>query len=200
MLLNHVWGLCTNPEREWKVVHASKRGIVGTYISHLLILAAIPVAAGYYGTTHIGWQVVPREVHKLTPESALSIAIASYATLLVTVFIVGKLIHWMEQTYGGKGDLNAGVALAAYTATPLFLVGVSLVYPLLWLNLLLGLAALAYAIYLLYTGVPVMLGVPADRRFLFTNAVLAAGLVIFMGVLVATVILWSAGIGPVVAG
>lgn len=200
MLLSHVWGLCTDPEREWKAVRASQRGILGTYFSHLLILAAIPVVAGYYGVTHIGWQVAPREVHKLTGESAFSIALVSYATLLVTVFVVGKLIHWMEQTYGGKADLKESVALAAHTATPLFLIGVSLIVPMLWLNLLLGLAALAYAIYLLYLGVPVMLGVPKARRFLFTNAVLAAGLVIFMGILAATVLLWSAGFSPVVAG
>lgn len=199
MLLDHVWSLLTDPTNAWKAVRASRRGIVGTYITHVLPLAAIPVVAGYFGTTRVGWQVIEREVHKLTPDSALMIAIASYATLLVTVFIVGKLIHWMEQTYGGKGTLAAGVALAAHTATPLFLVGIFFVYPLLWLNLLIGLAALAYAVYLLYTGVPVMLGVPKDRQFLFTNAVLAAGLVIFMGVLVATVILWSAGIGPVIA-
>ena len=32
-----------------------------------------------------------------------------------------------------------------------------LLYPLLWLNLLLGLPALGYTVYLLYTGVPVMM-------------------------------------------
>lgn len=200
MVLNHVWGLLTDPESEWKAVRKESSSILGSYLTHVVVLAAIPVVAGYFGTTRVGWQVVAREVHKLTPESALWMAVASYVTLLIAVFVVGKLIHWMEQTYGGKADLGASVALAAYTATPLFLIGVSLAYPLLWLNLVLGLPALAYAVYLLYTGVPIMTGVSKERGFFFASAVLAVGLVMFIGILAATVILWSAGVGPVVAG
>lgn len=197
MVLNHVWGLLTDPTREWKAVRKERPGILRAYLSHVLILAAIPVVAGYYGTTRIGWHVVPREVHRLTPESALPMAIASYITLLVAVFVVGMLIHWMQRTYGGKTDLGAAVTLAGHTAMPLFLVGVFLAYPLLWVNMLLGLPALAYSVYLLYTGVPVITGISKERGFLFASAVLAVGLVMFIGVLAATVILWSAGVGPV---
>ena len=105
----------------------------------------------------------------------------------------------MGQTYGAKQTLPQCIALAAYTATPLFLAGLMLLYPLLWLNLLLGLPALAYTVYLLYTGVPVMMGISRERGFLFASAVLAVGLVMLVGVLAATVILWGAGIGPVFA-
>ena len=44
-----------------------------------------------------------------------------------------------------------------------------------------------------------MMGVPKERGFLFASAVLAVGLVMLVGVLAATVILWGAGIGPVFA-
>lgn len=200
MLLNHVWGLLTNPEKEWKAVRKERAGILRCYFSHVLLLAAVPVVAGYFGTTRVGWQVVAREVHKLTPDSALPMAIASYITLLFAVFFVGQLIHWMSKTYGAKADLSLTVALAAHTATPLFLIGSILIYPLLWLDLLLGLPALAYGVYLLYTGVPLMTGIPKERGFLFASAVLAVGLVMFVGILAATVILWSSGVGPVVTG
>ena len=129
----------------------------------------------------------------------MQIAVLFYITMLVAVFTVGKMIHWMGQTYGSKQSLPQCIALAAYTATPLFLIGIMLLYPLLWLNLLLGLPALGYTVYLLYTGVPVMMGVPKERGFLFASAVLAVGLVMLVGVLAATVILWGAGIGPVFA-
>ena len=200
MLLSHVWGLLTEPEKEWKAVRKERAGIFKVYVTHVFVLAAIPVAAGYFGTTRVGWQVVAREVHKLTPESALPMAIASYLTLLAAVFFVGQMIHWMEKTYGAKADLSSTVALAAYTATPLFLIGVCLAYPLLWLDMLLGLPALGYSVYLLYTGVPIMTSIPKERGFLFASAVLAVGLVMFVGILAATVILWSAGVGPVVTG
>ena len=199
MFLSHVWGLLAHPEEEWKTIHREHCTVTRCYCSHVLLLAALPAIAGYLGTTQVGWQVTAREVHKLTPDSALQIAVLFYITMLVAVFTVGKMIHWMGQTYGSKQSLPQCIALAAYTATPLFLIGIMLLYPLLWLNLLLGLPALAYTVYLLYTGVPVMMGVPKERGFLFASAVLAVGLVMLVGVLAATVILWGAGIGPVFA-
>jgi hypothetical protein len=199
MFLSHVWGLMTAPEEEWKAIKKERCTIGKCYCSHVLLLALIPAAAGYIGTTMVGWQVTSREVQRLTPDSALQIAILFYITILVAVFTIGKLIHWMGQTYGAKQSLSQCIALAAYTATPLFLIGVMLLYPLLWLNLLLGLPALAYSVYLLYSGVPVMMGVSRERGFLFASAVLAVGLVMLVGVLVASVILWGVGLGPVFA-
>lgn len=200
MILSHVWGLLSHPEKEWKNIRKVNCTIGKCYCSHVLLLAAIPPIAGYIGTTQVGWQVVSREVHKLTPDSALWIAILSYITILVAVFTIGKLIHWMGRTYGAKRSLSQCIALAAYTATPLFLSGIMLLYPLLWLNLLIGLPVLAYSVYLLYTGVPIVMGITKERGFLFSSAVLAVGLVALVAVLAATVILWDIGAGPVFAG
>ena len=199
MILNHVWGLFAHPEEEWKTIRGEKCTVSRCYCSHVLLLAAIPAVSGYLGTTLVGWQIGSREPVKLTHDSALQIAILFYLTMLVAVFSVGKLIHWMGQTYGSKQPLSQCIALAAYTATPLFVIGLSLLYPQLWLNLLIGLPALAYTVYLLYTGVPVMMQIPKERGFLFASAVLAVGLVMLVGVLAATVVLWGAGIGPVFA-
>jgi len=196
-MLGHVWGLLTNPQREWKAIRKERCTISHCYYSHVLILAAIPAIAGFIGTTYVGWSVA-REAHKLTFQSALQISLLFYLTMLVAVFTVGKLIQWMGQTYGARQSLAQSISLAAYTATPLFLFGIMLVYPLLWLILLLGLPVLAYSVYLLYTGVPVMMGISRERGFLFASAVMAVGLVMLVGVLAATVILWDIGIAPVV--
>jgi len=199
MILSHVWGLFTHPEQEWKTIRKENCTIGRCYCSHVLLLAAIPPIAGYIGTTQVGWQIVTAEVHRLTHQSALWIAILSYLTILVAVFAIGKMIHWMGQTYGAKQTLPQCIALAAYTATPLFLIGVMLLYPVLWLNLLIGLVALMYTVYLLYLGVPIVMGISKERGFLFASAVLAVGLVALVAVLAATVILWDIGIGPAFA-
>ena len=201
MLLNHVWGLFAHPEDEWKTIRKERCTVTRCYCSHVLILAAIPALAGYFGTTQVGWDVPGgREIHKLTPQSALQIAILFYFAMLVAVVTVGALIHWMGKTYGSRQSLSQCIVLASYTATPLFLIGAMLLYPLLWLNMLIGLPALAYTVYLLYTGVPVMMGVSKERGFLFASAVLAVGLVMLVGLLVTTVILWDLGVGPIFAG
>jgi hypothetical protein len=197
MFLQHIWGLFAHPKKEWESIRDQNCTIGKCYCSHVLILAAIPVLAGYFGTTRIGWQIGFREAVRLTSQSALNIAVLYYLTILVGVFSVGKLIHWMSQTYGTTQPLSRCIALAAYTATPLFLIGAMQAYPVLWLNLLMGLPALGYTVYLLYTGVPVMMEVSEERGFLFSSAVLAVGLVTLVAILAASAILWGMGFGPV---
>lgn len=200
MVLNHVWGLFSQPKKEWKSIKEERCTVGKCFCSHVLILAAIPAIAGYIGTTQVGWSFGGFEVHKLTTQSALQIAIITYLTMLVAVFSLGKAIHWMGQTYGSKQTLPQAIALAAYTATPLWVMGLFFLYPILWVNMLIGLPALAYSVYLLYTGVPVMMGVSQERGFLFASAVLAVGLVMLVAVLGSMAVLWSMGIGPEVAG
>ena len=199
MVLNHVWGLIFHPVDEWKSIKEERCTIGKCYCSHVLFLSAIPAIAGYIGTTQVGWSFGAGEVHKLTAQSALQISIITYLTMLVAVFSIGKAIHWMGQTYGSKQTLPQAIALAAYAATPLWLVGFFFLYPMLWVNMVVGLPALAYTVYLLYTGVPVMMGVSKERGFLFASAVLAVGLVMLVAVLAVTVILWSMGVGPEVS-
>ena len=199
MVLNHVWGLFFQPKKEWKSIKNERCTVGRCFGSHVLILAAIPAIAGYIGTTQVGWSFGGFEVHKLTAQSAKQIAILTYLTMLVAVFSLGMAIHWMGQTYGSKQTLPQAIALAAYTATPLWLMGFFFLYPVLWFNMLIGLPALAYTIYLLYTGVPVMMSVSQERGFLFASAVLSVGLVMLVAVLGAMAVLWSMGIGPEVA-
>ncbi len=196
MILKHVWGLFAHPKGEWTSIRDEHATISKCYCSHVLLLAAIPVVAYFIGTTQVGWQIGTTSV-RLDARSALAIAALTYLTMLVGVLSVGKAIHWMAPTYGSDQPLTQAIGLAAYVATPLWLVGAMFVYPVLWLNLLIGLPALAYTVYLLYTGLPVMMRVPEERGFLFASSVLAVGLVMLVGILAVTVILWTlGGAGP----
>mgnify|MGYP002065072621 CR=1 FL=1 len=185
MVFQHVWGLFTNPKREWVAIRDDECTIGKCYAVHVLILAAIPAISGFIGTTQFGWQIGAGDPVKLTLESAGLIAVLYYMAMLVGVFSLGWMIHWMGGTYGADVQLSQCVVLAAYTATPLFLIGLMELYPVLWLNMVVGIPALAYTVYLLYTGVPVMMGISEERGFLFSSAVLAVGLVAFVyGVIV----------------
>lgn len=195
MLLEHIIGFFLHPSEEWESVRAENIPL-SRIIFHILLLGAIPVISGYIGTTHIGWQLGTAETIKLTAGSAAIIAVLYYLVIIFAVFSVGWMIHWMGQTYGARQPLARCVRLAAYIPIPLFLVGITQVYPLLWFNLLIGIPAATYTVFLLYTGVPVMMEIPEERGFLLSSAVLAFGLVGLVGMLTTTVILWSFGVGP----
>jgi len=87
--------------------------------------------------------------------------------------------------------------LAAYTGTPLFLIGIVALYPIPWVDMLFGILALFYTIYLLYTGVPIVMSITREQGFLFASAVLTVGMVTLVGVLAVTAILWGMGVAPV---
>lgn len=196
MLIEHIIGFFLRPADEWKAIRAEDCR-PATVLMHSLFLGAIPVISGFIGTTRFGWQIGTADTVKLTTESAAIIAICYYLIIIFAIFSVGWMIHWMGQTYGARQPLSRCIQIAAYIPIPLFLVGVTQVYPVLWFNLLIGIPAAAYTVFLLYTGIPVMMEIPEERGFLFSSAVLAFGLVGLVGLLAATVILWGFGIGPV---
>jgi hypothetical protein len=195
-MLSHIVGLFINPKKEWQAIHDSACSVTKCYLSYVLILAAIPPVAGYFGTTLFGWQFGARAAVKLSHESALTIAITYYVVMLVGVFTMGAMIQWMGKTYGTEQPLSRTVTLAAYTATPLFLVGIFELVPILWVNFLVGLPALGYTVVLLYIGLPIMMGISEEKGFLFSSAVLAVGLVALVTMMVATAILWGYGFAP----
>ena len=197
MFIQHIIGLFTDPTREWEKIREQYQQGSGSPVVHVLVLALIPAISGYIGTTQVGWRIGVGDPIRITAESALSIAIIYYIALLVGIFSVGWVIHLLGKAYEVLKPLPLCIALAAYTATPLFLIGLMQVYPVLWLNMLLGLPALAYTVYLLYSGLPIMMQIPAERGFLYSSAVLAVGLVALVALLAMTALLWGMGLQPV---
>lgn len=195
-MLSHLFGILFNPSEEWKKIRDTDCTIGKCYCGYVFLMAAIAPVSGYFGTTQFGWEIGAREAVKLSPDSALIIAVAYYLITLVGVFSMGLMIHWMGKTYNAEQSLSRCIRLAAYTATPLFLVGVIELFPVLWLNFIVGLPALALSVRLLYTGLPIMMEIDGDRGFLFSSSILAVGMVMLIVMMVATAILWFNGFAP----
>ncbi|MFP3979410.1 MULTISPECIES: Yip1 family protein [Marinobacter] len=197
MSLSNTFGLLTHPDQQWKAIRNDSESISQLYLGHVLLLALIPALAGFFGTTQVGWQIGDGQVTRLSVNSALSLSVLFYAAMLAGIFILGKFIDFFAATYDAVDRVPRGVAMAAYTATPMFLIGVIAAYPNIWVNMLAGLVAIAYAVYLLYEGLPILMKIPEDRGFMFATAVLTVGLVMFVALLAISVVIWSVGIGPV---
>ncbi|MCP5352682.1 MAG: YIP1 family protein [Chromatiales bacterium] len=199
MVFQHVWGLMSQPAAEWAKIRDRRCSISGCFSTHISVLALIPALAGYIGITQVGWEFGSQTV-KLDPDNAITVTVVFYLAMLFAVLVVGKMIDWMSQTYDVRQPLSQSIALSAYTATPLFLAGVFQLNPVIWLNFLIGLPVIGYTVYLLYTGLPIMMEIPEEKGFVFSSAVLGAGLVIFVGLLAAIVFLWIGVINPTFSG
>ena len=196
MSFSYVIKLFIHPRAGWAAIHARRYSAAGVLLGHTLIFALIPAIAGFIGTTQVGWQIAGGEVIRLTGESAGNIAVLYYLAMLAGVGTVGWAIHWMGKTYGADQPIGQCIALASFTATPLFLIGILQAYPVLWLNFVVGLPVLAFTIYIFFTGVPIMMEISEDRGFLFSSAMLAFGLVTLVAMLAVTALLWGTGFAP----
>ncbi|MDZ7685075.1 MAG: Yip1 family protein [Gammaproteobacteria bacterium] len=195
--MNHIIGILFRPKSEWERIRDHSRSVLGHYLKYIIIIALLPPVAWYIGASQVGWSLGEREI-RLTEASALQISVLFYLAILIGIGALGYMVHWMSETYEAHtSTLDKGLAVAAYTCTPLFVVSVIGLYPLLWLDILIGCAAAGYTVYLLYIGVPIVMEIPEERGFLFASAMVAVGLVMTAALLGATVILWQFGAMPV---
>ena len=189
--------LLLNPRRAWNQIAAKPPTSAALTLLFPIILALLPAFAWYIGTTRVGWQVGGGDPIRLTADSAQIIAVLFYATMIGSIAGIGYMIHWMALTYGAQSTVAKGLAIAGLTATPLFIAGAVGFHPVLMVDLIVGVAALCYAVYLLYIGIPIVMHIPQERGFLFSSAVIAVCMVIFIAIMGASVILWDSVAPPI---
>jgi|SRR5690554_1399692 len=199
MILNHIWGLYAHPIEEWKTIDQRHESLRFS-LSHILLVALIPCLAAYYASAHIGWSIGARESIFMTSQSAILMAVFMYIGLIAGVLALSYLIHWMAKTFGAAPTFTQSIELAAYTATPVLMSGIAALYPELWFVAMVFLAGVAYSVYLLYSGVPILMHIPEERGFIYASSVVTAGLILMVVLMAGTVIAWTNGFIPTFVG
>lgn len=195
-MIANIFGLIFSPKQRWQSIADRRQFSLASALIYILILAILPCASFYYGTTEIGWTVGDGEPIRLTKASAQKMLVLFYLTMIVSICIIGYMIHWMADTYGAESTVATGIAIAGFAATPLFIAGAVGITPIFWLSLLISIVAVCDAVYLLYLGIPIVFKIPEERGFLFASAVVAVCLVILMVIMGGSVILWDMGAAP----
>ncbi|GAA0858126.1 Yip1 family protein [Aliiglaciecola litoralis] len=190
MILNHLWGIYTHPKEEWHAIDRQHESYFYS-LSHICIIALIPAVMSYYASAHLGWSIGVGEVIKLGQQSALSLGIGTYFGLMAGVIFLAIIMHELAKVFDSEPTYTQSLELAAYTATPLFMCGFAAFYPALWFVMSVAFIGVSYSIYLLYSGVPIMLHIPEDKGFIYSSSVVTAGLILLVVLMVGTVLLWS---------
>lgn len=200
-ILQHTLGILLHPNTEWQAIRNEKNSFIQVFLNHVPFLALIPAICAYVGVTQVGWVIGNGDVVRLTPVSAASLCALTYVALLAGIYLLGEFINWMSKTYGVQGDDATrhyeGTALAVYVSTPILIAGFVMLYPQLWLvTAVIGLAA-AYSVYLIYQGIPILMNISKEQAFMYATSVVTVGLVLLVTTLMATVVIWGMGVGPV---
>lgn len=193
-MIGHVTGLFLHPAKEWEAIRDTneKTGYIPA-----LILALIPAASTYIGTTKIGWTVSKNPTVVLTESSALIMSTLMYFAILAGVVAMGVFVKWMSRTYDSSPSLARCIVFAAYTATPIFFAGFTMLYPAPVLIMLVGVGAIFYTIYFLYSGISIFMRIPEAEGFMFASSILTVGMVMLVSLITITVLILSLGFGSI---
>ena len=197
-MIQHTFGLIFRPSHQWRSISQLPESSQNMLVLYPFVFAILPAVAWYWGTSRVGWTVgTYNEVIKLTEASALQVNILFYCVMVAAVAAIGYFIHWMSDTYGAENSTIAkGIMIAGLTSTPLFVAGLVGFYPVLWIDLLIGVAAISWSVYLMYLGIPIVMHIPQERGFLFSSAILAISLVILVCIMVVSILAWDYGAAP----
>ena len=164
-ITNRVKAILTTPRTEWPLIAAEPASIGGLYATYIAILAAIPAIAGFIKNSLIGYSLLGMNVR--TPViSGIAHTVVSYLVSLLVVYVVALIINALAPTFGGHEDNVQALKTTAYAWTAAWVAGIAVIIP--WLGVLITLAGVVYAIYLLYLGLPLTMKCPPEKAAAYT--------------------------------
>lgn len=166
------------------------------FFRYVVWLALAPPVFAYIGATLFGWRIGGETpLYVAAPQLAL-ISIAYFFVLLFGFITTAIISQWMAATYGARHSLGIHFALVTVIALPLAVGSAIHLYPHVFINVLVLIPTLIWSMYLLYSGLPVILKISPERGMLMASALIGYLLVALVSLLGLTVALWQRGVGP----
>jgi hypothetical protein len=172
----HAKEILLHPKQEWRVIEGEPETVGGLYRRYIVPLAAIGPAAAIIGMSVFGLRVPFVGRYRMPFGSALASGIVRYVLALVGVFVLAVIIDALAPRFGGTSNRIQALKLAAYGSTAAWLAGAFALVPPLAILGVLGL----YSLYLLYLGLPILMKAPEEKAGVYTAAVVAAAIVVFV--------------------
>ena len=172
-LIERVQAILLRPKQTWPQIAAEPADVAAIYTRYVMVLAAIPAICGFVGWTLIGLGG-PGFSFKLPIATGVFQMVVGYALSLAIVYVLALIVNALAPTFGGSKDLVAALKVVAYGSTAGFVGGVFNLLPsLAWL----GLLAALYSVYLIYTGLPVLMRCPPEKAGAYTAVVVVCAIV-----------------------
>lgn len=172
-LVQRVKDILLKPKDTWPVIAAEPGSTAAIYKDYLIYLALVSAVAGFIGMSLIGFGGFGFSM-RVPIVSGLVNMVVGYALSLVAVFVLGLIANSLAPTFGGTRDPVSALKLVAYGSTAGFVGGVFTLIPSLSM---LGLLASLYSIYLIFTGVPVLMKCPPEKAMPYTAVLIVCGIV-----------------------
>jgi hypothetical protein len=188
-LIARIQGILLRPVTEWDVIDHEPASVQGLFTGYACILAAIgPVALVIQHLLFLHWMIVP----------IIAIAVVSYVTSLIGVFVIGYVIDALAPSFDGQKNQIQAMKLAVYSYTAAWVAGILNILPVLGI---LVLVASIYNLYLLWLGLPKLMKSPPEKTAgYFVVTIIAAILVYIVIAAIIGAITASMVVGAVLTG
>jgi hypothetical protein len=153
-IIERVKNILITPKTEWEVINAESatpQSLLMGYVLPMAVVAslgAILQAFLFAGTLGLKYFLV--------------MAVIAFAVQVINFYISSMIIDALATSFGSEKNLNKSAQLVAYSATPGYVAGLLSFIPVL--GMILGLAAWAYSIYLMYLGIGPLKKTPEDKK------------------------------------
>jgi hypothetical protein len=174
-LVDRAKKIIVSPKTEWDVISAETTPNQQLVVGYVLPLAAVAAVAAFLGQVFIGVSVPFLGTIKTGFVAGLMGLVFTLVLAVVMVFVVGFIADALAPSFGGQKNLPQALKVAAYSYTPVWIVGILAIIPALGM---LGILAGLYAIYLMYLGLPRLMKAPQEKAAGYTAVVVLAAIVI----------------------
>jgi hypothetical protein len=181
-LVDRAKAIIMSPKTEWDVIAAEATPNQQLIVGYVLPLAAVAAVAAFIGQVLIGVSVPFLGTMKTGFVAGLVGLVFGVVMAVVMVFVVGIIADTLAPSFGGQKNLPQALKVAAYSYTPVWIVGILAIIPALGILVLL---AGLYAIYLMYLGLPKLMKAPQEKAAGYTAVVVLAAIVI--GIVIAAI-------------
>ena len=197
-LLQRVLDILMRPRETWLQINAEDSNPGRIYLGYLVFLAAIPAVAGFIGYSLVGVGAFGISVRVPVVPGLVSMVVG-YVLSLAMVYVLALIANMLAPRFQAQQDMGSAFKLVAYASTAGMLGGVFSILPSL---AMLGLLAALYSVYLIYTGIPVLMKAPQEKAAGYTVALVVCGIVagLVVGLATSLVTPGARGLGGGIAG
>ena len=197
-LLQRVLDILMRPRETWLKINAEDGNPGRIYLGYLVFLAAIPAVAGFIGYSLVGVGAFGISVRVPVVQGLVSMVVG-YVLSLAMVYVLALIANMLAPRFQAQQDMGSAFKLVAYDSTAGMLGGVFSILPSL---AMLGLLAALYSVYLIYSGIPVLMKAPQEKAVGYTAALVVCGILagIVVGLATSLVTPGARGLGAGMAG
>ena len=159
--------ILADPSAEWAKIETESGDAAYLLTGYVAPLALIPAISGFVGACVIGVVVPGTGTVRAPVLDGLFGAVFSYVMTCAVALTLGLVINLLAPAFASRRGFDRAFKLAVYSYTPVWLAGIFLLAPGLRFLVLTGF----YGVYLLWSGLPLLMQTPRSKISAYAAAV-----------------------------